>query len=128
MSLYIVIRTGQLSDSLGVRVLKKPQNIFGAILIGGLVAAVSVWFYQRPPGANGAAVTVDVEQIPQEAAPIELVSRDPAISALIKEMHMAETLTKIKAPLFTLLDLDGKTVSLEQYRGEIVFLGFWTTW
>ena len=117
-----------MNDSLGVSALKKTQNIFGVMLIVGLVTAVSLWSCQRQPEADGTAVTVEVEQIPEEAAPVEAVTRDPAISALIKEMHMAETLTKIKAPLFTLPDLDGKTVSLEQYRGEIVFLGFWTTW
>ena len=115
-------------SSLEVRVLRKVQHIFGAMLIVVFVAAVSVWFYQRQPEVNGTAVTVEEELIPEVSPPIEVVSRDPVISALIKEMHMAETLTKIKAPLFTLLDLDGKTVSLEQYRGEIVFLGFWTTW
>ena len=106
--------------------MKKAKHI-GAILIV-FVIGVSGWFYQQQQKVYDVAVTVEEEQIPEEALPIEMVSRDPAISALIKEMHMAETLTKIKAPLFTLLDLDGKPVSLEQYRGGIVFLGFWTTW
>ena len=32
------------------------------------------------------------------------------------------------APNFTLKDLDGKEVSLEDYRGKIVLLNFWATW
>ncbi len=32
------------------------------------------------------------------------------------------------APNFTLLDLDGQEVSLEQYRGSTVLLDFWATW
>ncbi|MEJ2110221.1 MAG: TlpA disulfide reductase family protein [Acidobacteriota bacterium] len=32
------------------------------------------------------------------------------------------------APQFTLRDLDGKTVSLDQYKGKIVILDFWATW
>lgn len=32
------------------------------------------------------------------------------------------------APLFTLLDLDGKVVSLKDYFGKIVVLDFWATW
>ncbi|WLD94159.1 peroxiredoxin [Alkalihalobacillus sp. AL-G] len=33
-----------------------------------------------------------------------------------------------KAPNFKLSTLDGKTVSLSQYRGKTVILNFWTTW
>ena len=32
------------------------------------------------------------------------------------------------APDFTLADISGKTVSLEQYRGSVVLLDFWATW
>jgi peroxiredoxin len=32
------------------------------------------------------------------------------------------------APDFSLLDISGQTVSLEQYRGSVVLLDFWATW
>lgn len=32
------------------------------------------------------------------------------------------------APEFTLADLEGREVSLKDYRGKIVFLNFWATW
>jgi len=32
------------------------------------------------------------------------------------------------APQFMLRDLDGREVSLEQYKGKIVILDFWATW
>ena len=32
------------------------------------------------------------------------------------------------APAFSLKDRDGKTVSLEQFRGKLVFVNFWATW
>jgi len=35
---------------------------------------------------------------------------------------------KFMAPDFTLEDIDGKKVSLSDFRGKIVFLNFWATW
>ena len=32
------------------------------------------------------------------------------------------------APAFSLPDLDGKTVRLEDYRGKTLLLFFWATW
>ena len=32
------------------------------------------------------------------------------------------------APQFTLPDLNGKKISLDQYEGKIVILDFWATW
>ena len=33
-----------------------------------------------------------------------------------------------KAPNFALTDIDGKRVTLEQYRGKTVVIAFWSTW
>ena len=33
-----------------------------------------------------------------------------------------------QAPLFTLKDLEEKTLSLEAYRGKVILLNFWATW
>jgi peroxiredoxin len=35
---------------------------------------------------------------------------------------------KLAAPSFTLKDLNGKEVKLEDHRGKIIFLNFWATW
>ena len=32
------------------------------------------------------------------------------------------------APIFTLKDMDGKNVSLADFKGKPVFLNFWATW
>lgn len=48
------------------------------------------------------------------------------------ENNMQEELSKAMmnkpAPLFTLTDVDGKEVSLKQFRGKTVILDFWATW
>jgi cytochrome c biogenesis protein CcmG/thiol:disulfide interchange protein DsbE len=33
-----------------------------------------------------------------------------------------------QAPDFTVTDINGKTISLSQYRGKVLFLNFWATW
>jgi len=38
------------------------------------------------------------------------------------------TTAKHTAPDFILNDLLGRKVSLNEYKGKVVLLGFWTTW
>src|SRR5687768_9279585 len=46
---------------------------------------------------------------------------------LFEAMGMAQVPPKV-APDFTLPTVDGQQVSLEAYRGKVVFLNFWATW
>jgi peroxiredoxin len=46
---------------------------------------------------------------------------------LFEAMGMAKV-TGQQAPDFTLPDVDGAQVSLQQYQGKLVFLNFWATW
>ena len=41
---------------------------------------------------------------------------------------MTAASTSVKAPDFTLEDMDGKKFSLQEYRGKVVLLNFWATW
>jgi len=46
-------------------------------------------------------------------------------------VRYAEAVTLVpgdKAPNFTLNDLDGRQVSLDQFRGKTVVIAFWSTW
>jgi len=45
----------------------------------------------------------------------------------LKAKIQSELVTQ-RAPSFTLLDTDGKEVSLSDYKGKIVILDFWATW
>lgn len=40
----------------------------------------------------------------------------------------ASDMVKKEAPAFSLVDNDGKTVSLSDYKGKVVVLDFWATW
>jgi thiol-disulfide isomerase/thioredoxin len=46
---------------------------------------------------------------------------------LFDAMGMAKVPAKA-APNFTLSTVDGQQISLDQYRGKVVFLNFWATW
>jgi len=44
------------------------------------------------------------------------------------QKELQKAMLKAPAPLFTLTDVKGKKVSLEQFKGKVVILDFWATW
>ncbi len=56
------------------------------------------------------------------------LSRADASSHYMDSLGIVKFDNKLKAPDFTLKDVTGKKVSLQDYRGKIVFLNFWATW
>jgi cytochrome oxidase Cu insertion factor (SCO1/SenC/PrrC family) len=52
----------------------------------------------------------------------------PEIKALLQKNNLRPAQYQTPAPDFTLYDLDGNKVSLSQFRGKTVLLGFFTTW
>jgi len=84
--------------------MKKDQKL-KALLFFIALFAVLFWFSMPQEGEQELAQTSntqETQQVNQEALP--------------------------EAPLFTLKNLDGEDVSLEDYRGKIVFVNFWATW
>ena len=45
-----------------------------------------------------------------------------------QEIVIKQIPNKIMATDFTLMDLEGKTVKLSDYKGKVVFINFWATW
>jgi thiol-disulfide isomerase/thioredoxin len=62
--------------------------------------------------------TVDAKAALVADKPGEMSADGPAQPKLVGKM----------APAFTLVDLDGKKVSLADYKGKPVFVNFWATW
>lgn len=42
--------------------------------------------------------------------------------------HLRKAMTKEKAPMFSLRDLEGKIVRMDELKGKVVILDFWATW
>ena len=47
---------------------------------------------------------------------------------LIKDLEPAMKLIGKVVPDFSATDLEGNPISLEQYRGKVVLIDFWTVW
>jgi cytochrome oxidase Cu insertion factor (SCO1/SenC/PrrC family) len=50
------------------------------------------------------------------------------VSAQFSEAGVQEFTTPVEAPDFTLKDLNGREVSLQELKGKVVLLNFFTTW
>lgn len=51
-----------------------------------------------------------------------------AADSLAERLAIQAPAKRAEAPAFTLPDLKGKLVSIESFRGRVVFLNFWATW
>ncbi|MBN2799559.1 MAG: TlpA family protein disulfide reductase [Deltaproteobacteria bacterium] len=53
-----------------------------------------------------------------------------ALAALVLVLGIALTTPALAAPAtdFTLRDINGESVQLDQYRGQVILLSFWATW
>ena len=56
------------------------------------------------------------------------LSRVDASDHYMDSLSIVRFNEKVKAPNFTLKDINGEEVKLMDYRGKIVFLNFWATW
>ncbi|HUN72341.1 MAG TPA: TlpA disulfide reductase family protein [Steroidobacteraceae bacterium] len=49
-------------------------------------------------------------------------------AALMLALPALAAAADVPAPAFTLQSVDGKTVSLAQYKGDVVMINFWASW
>jgi peroxiredoxin len=97
-------------------------GILAIIVIVG--AAASFYFGNLTP------TPANAEEKPDQLAKEVLAKAEdnPDIASLLKKMDMGVAADHPMMPDFELLDVDGKSVRLSQFKGETVLLGFFTTW
>ena len=102
--------------------IKILPGILAIIFIVGAAAPLYFWSLTSTP-ANAE------EKLEQLAKKTPAKAEDnPEISALLKKMSLQVAADHPVMPDFELLDQEGKSVRLSQFKGETVLLGFFTTW
>ena len=103
-----------------------PKNILPGILAIIVIVGAAASFYfgsLTPTSANAE------EKLDQLAKETPAKSEDnQEISTLLQKMNLSVAADHPVMPDFELLDLEGNAVSLSQFKGETVLLGFFTTW
>jgi thiol-disulfide isomerase/thioredoxin len=79
------------------------RNIVGTLAVAALIIG-AVWFIERPGAATSQAITLTANA----AGPAPRIDQP--------------------APEFNMRTLDGKVVSLSDYKGKPVWIGFWASW
>jgi len=102
------------------------KNILPGILAILVIVGAAAAFYFGSLTPTPANAEEKPGQLAKEAS--AKVESNPEISTLLKKMNMSESVDNPVMPDFELLDLDGKSVRLSQFKGETVLLGFFTTW
>ncbi len=103
------------------------------ISIGAVVLTVGVVFLlQAGPSRETAPAASAPATAPSEPQPAASSSSESRTREQIMQdlTGIGFQIPKgaLKAPDFTVQDLDGNEVSLSDYRGNLVFLNFWATW
>jgi hypothetical protein len=103
------------------------RKIFLSILAIALlvVAAASIYFGMLTPLTATAVDEIRATETNKESP--KLMDK-PDVVSLLKKMGMQVVSEQPMMPDFELLDQDSKAIRLSQFRGETVFLGFFTTW
>src|SRR5271165_5398247 len=103
------------------------KTIVACIMIAAL--ALMVWSgfkeYQRRQQEASLAHAPQVVLVPDGQSP---PAPPPESGSSQQSQPQPQPFKGKPAPTFTLVDLDGKKVSLADYKGKAVLLNFWATW
>lgn len=105
----------------------KRSSIVILVLIAGITAMIwsGVMAYRIRKSLNTPPTTAMTMGHPANAGN---VSRSTPVDPSSPAAQGLPDLRGKRAPAFTLKTLDGKTVSLSDYKGKAVLLNFWATW
>lgn len=92
-----------------------------------LIIAIGLFF--SPGMLQGTSWAGNTNIIPGNLSGSSVPARiTPEIREILQRNDLRAAQYKNPAPDFELQDLNGESLRLSQFRGEIVLLGFFTTW
>jgi len=105
--------------------LQKLKIIQYTISIVVIAIGISLVSFMAPDISRAGIVNAAFGSLSGSSVPARIT---PELREILAENNLQAARYKNVAPDFELRDLDGKPVRLSQFRGEIVLLGFFTTW
>lgn len=99
------------------------KNTMIILILASIVFIAGLYFFINSDNKNKAQIIPPVEDPVQE--PDKGETEPPQTENVAKPGDIA---VDAPAPDFTLKDLNGKEISLSDYKGKIVFLNFWASW
>lgn len=100
------------------------------IALGLMVAAGALNYVQRRRAAEAQAQMMKMALVPDDGSAAG--ASDPTAEAMTESAEEAETdmtgMNGKMAPNFTLADVNGKKVSLADFKGHPMVVDFWATW
>lgn len=109
----------------------KRSGIVVLVLVAGVTAMIwsGVMAYRMRKALNTPPVSPELRKMLNTPPAGQTMSGDQASAS--PDSPSAQGLPDLRdkpAPSFTLKNLDGKSVSLADYKGKAVLLNFWATW
>ena len=101
-----------------------PNRLRSALVLLAMIVVVTVLIWAGVHNARSRKLAM--QQANEKAA--SMATLTPASGGADDPTGPAQKLKGKPAPAFTLVDLDGKKVSLADYKNKPVLVNFWATW
>jgi thiol-disulfide isomerase/thioredoxin len=107
--------------------MKKRLYILIPLLVAVLLTVITIYILHEPERPAASANGIEAQDS-EGSAPIDTKPKDAKLSRLFEEMGVVQ-MEPVPVPVeVTLPDLNGKQVSLSDFKGKILFINFWATW
>ena len=104
----------------------KPRKLFCLILVLMFIAGGCKKKEPESPQQEQTKVAAEEKPEPTQQEQAKVEAEEKPTTPPVEQAPPAPGAKA--APSFTLQDLDGKTVSLSDFKGKVVVLDFWATW
>ena len=99
------------------------------VVVGGATAAFLLFALDRgPEDGSGGIPDTSVATTETAETTVDEIETEPPVTSELSPAPKTGYNIGNRAPDFALSSLDGQTVTLSSYRGQVVILDFWASW